>query len=190
MQMSKTKNITWQALAWSGNEQLTLQVSGTGIEVKSELSGTTEDGTPYELRYLVELSPDWQVQHVHIADATDEGGVLDLIYENGKWFAGLDDYLGEEFDNVPFIDFSLTPFTNSLPINQLQFEGDDPLKVDVLFIDLPSFEWRRVEQHYSKIGKHTYRYQDVERPDFRADLVVDDDGLVILYPNLFITAVE
>jgi len=186
---TKKKKVTWQAAAWSGREDLTLQVGDAGIEATSELKGTTEDGTPYEIRYTIELSPDWQVQHVHIADSRDEGGTLDLIYENGQWFAGLDDYLGEEFDNVPFIDISLTPFTNTIPIKHLTFEGREPQKIDVLFIDLPSFTWRRVEQYYSKIGENTYHYQDIERPDFQADIVVDDDGLVLVYPNLFTAAV-
>jgi hypothetical protein len=51
---------------------------------------------------------------------------------------------------------------------------------------LPKFEWRRLEQYYTKIGNNTYRYQDGERPDFQADIVVDDDGLVLVYPGLFI----
>lgn len=28
-------------------------------------------------------------------------------------------------------------------------------------------------------------YQDVERPDFQADIVVDDDSLVVVYSELF-----
>lgn len=182
---AQTSAIAWRALAWEGDEQLTLQVGDAGIEAKSELKGVTEDGVPYELRYILQLSPDWQVREVHIADAKDEGGSLDLIYENGKWFAGLDDYLGEEFDGVPFVDMSLTPFTNTLPIKRLDFEDDEPQKIDVLFLDLPAFTWRRVEQYYSKVGKSTYHYQDVEQPEFQVDIVVDDDGLVLVYPNLF-----
>jgi hypothetical protein len=187
---NRTKTIAWRAIAWEGQERLTLQMSDAGIEARSELSGATEDGTPYEIRYLIELSPDWQVQHVHIEDTKDEGGLLDLIYENGKWFAGLDDYLGEEFDNVPFVDITLTPFTNTPPIKQLNFEGTESQKINVLYIDLPSFTWRRVEQYYSKIGNNTYHYQDVEKPDFQADIVVDDDGLMVVYPNLFTAAAD
>ncbi|MEK7153856.1 MAG: putative glycolipid-binding domain-containing protein [Patescibacteria group bacterium] len=49
---------------------------------------------------------------------------------------------------------------------------------------------RKVEQCYTKLGKNTYRYQDIEILDFTADIVVDDDGLVVVYPNLFTSVVS
>jgi uncharacterized protein len=183
-----TKNIKWRSLAWEGEEQLALTIGEAGIEARSELKGTDKDGKPYELRYIMELTPDWQVQHVYIADARNEGGMLDLIFESGQWFAGADRL--DEFEGAPFIDLSLTPFTNTLPIKRLDFKGTEPQKADVLFIDLPSFEWRRTEQYYSKIGENTYHYQDVENPDFKADIVVDGNGMVLVYPGLFILDVK
>lgn len=180
----KTRSISWRALAWDGAEQLTLQVGDAGIEARSELKGVTEDGVSFELHFTVELSPEWQVQHVVIVDADDEGKHLDLQYENSQWFDAGENHL-EEFDGISFVDFSLSPFTNSLPIRHLNFEDAEPQKIEVIFIDLVTFELYRAEQYYSRLGKNTYHYQDVERPDFQADIVVDDDGLVVVYPGLF-----
>jgi hypothetical protein len=181
---ARKRTIVWRALAWEGQEQLTLQIGDAGIEARSELRGMTEDGTPFELRYTVELSPEWQVQHVVIVDALDEGKHLDLLYENGQWIDSGENHL-EEFDGVRFVDFSLSPFTNSLPVNNLRFEGNEAQKIEVVYIDLETFQLHRAEQYYTKLGKSTYHYQDVDRPDFQADIVVDDDGLLLVYPGLF-----
>lgn len=180
------KGISWRGQAWSSAEHCEVAASEAGIEARGSIAGTTEDGTEFEIKYSLELSPDWDIQHVVVRDMKNEGNELDLQRENDQWF-DVDGMHLEKFDNVAFVDISLTPFTNTLPIKRLQFEGDQPQRIDVLYIDLPKFELRRVSQFYSKIGKNTYRFQ---QDDFSADLVVDEDGLVVVYPELFTSAVE
>jgi hypothetical protein len=107
-----------------------------------------------------------------------------MAHEDEKWYDGNDNHL-TAFDGVPFIDLSISPFTNTLPIKQLQFDGDKPQQIETLYFDENRFSIRKVRQVYSKLDERTYRYQDVELPDFAADIVVDDDGLVIDYPQLF-----
>lgn len=176
-----TRTIIWKSLAWEGTERCTIDHSESGIRVEGHLSGTIENGQPYELSYLLELSPDWRPQHVLVKDATDEGTYIDLVRENGRWLDPDGVHL-TDFDSCEFVDITLTPVTNSLPLQSLSFEGKEPVALDVLSIDLPQFELSRKTQGYAKIGEHTYRFQ---QPGFAADIVVDDDGLVVLYPGLF-----
>jgi hypothetical protein len=109
---------------------------------------------------------------------------INLTCENKKWYDGHGDHL-TEFDGIPFIDLSISPFTNMLPIKQLRFDGDKPQKIETLYFDENRFSIRKVQQLYSRLNDRTYRYQDVELPDFVVDIVVDDDGWVIVYPQLF-----
>jgi uncharacterized protein len=183
------KKITWHGKQQVSTETCEISASEAGIEVRGSVAGVSDDGTEFEIKYTLELSPEWDIQHVVVRDVKNEGNELDLQRENGQWF-DVDGLHLEEFDGVEFVDMTITPLTNTLPIKRLQFDGDEPQKINVLFIELPEFNIRRVEQIYSKIGKNTYHYQDIEVPDFVADLVVDDDGLVIIYPRLFTSKVE
>lgn len=183
------KKITWRSQACQSEEHCEISSSDAGIEIRGSVQGTADDGKEFEINYTLELSPEWQVQHIVVRDAKDEGNELDLQYENGQWF-DVDGWHLEAYDGVEYVDLTITPSTNTLPIKRLAFEGREPQKIDVLYIDLPSFQTRRVEQYYTKLGKHTYRYQDGERPDFIADIVLDDDDFVAIYPNLFTSNIE
>ncbi|HET8670324.1 MAG TPA: putative glycolipid-binding domain-containing protein, partial [Candidatus Saccharimonadales bacterium] len=157
------------------------------IEVRGSVEGTASDGTEFEIKYSLELSPQWEIQHVIVRDVKNEGNELDLQRENGQWF-DVDGLHLEEFDDVEYVDLSFTPLTNTLPIKRLHLEGNEPQKIDVLYIELPAFSFQRAEQYYARLGKHTYRYYEAKAPDSVADLVVDDDGLVLIYPGLFTSA--
>ena len=183
------KDITWHGLAWKSEEHCEIEASDAGIEARGSVYGTTEDGTDFEIGYVIELSPEWEVQHVLVNDAKHEGSSLDLQRENDQWFDAEGMHL-EEFDRVEYIDLALTPLTNTLPIKRLPFTNNETHKISVLYVDLPKLELRKVEQCYTKLGKNTYRYQDIEILDFTADIVVDDDGLVVVYPNLFTSVVS
>lgn len=172
--------ISWVSHVLQSEEHCEISVSDVGIEIRGSIRSEV-----FEINYTLELSPDWQVQHVVVRDVRNDGNDLDLQYENGQWF-DVDGWHLATFDGVEYVDISITPATNTAPLKRLQFLSDEPQKIDVLYIDLPSFGLRRMEQYYSKIGSHTYRYQDGEHRDSHADLVVDEQGMVVVYPNLFI----
>jgi uncharacterized protein len=180
--MSEVKKVVWQSLAWPAIDVFYLttnqNISGRGIVV-----GNSDHQVAFAIEYKVILSLAWIVEEVAIKSLLDDRRLV-LKHTDGKWRDGSGNHLGA-FDGVSFIDISLSPFTNTLPIRQLTFDADTPQKIDVIYIDLPDFSLRSVGQYYSKLGSDTYRYQDVETPDFVADIAVDQDGLVVDYPRLF-----
>lgn len=179
-----TRHITWNALAWNATETCVVASDDTGVRVEGHLSGRTEDDQPFEMSYLLELAPDWSVQHVLIKDVRDEGNYLDLVREDGRWLDHDGIHL-TDFDSCEFVDLNRTPLTNSLPIKKLRFEGGDPVVIDVLCIDMPALTMSRKSQAYTQLGAHTYRFQE---PGFTADIVTDDNDLVAVYPDLFVAA--
>lgn len=91
-----------------------------------------------------------------------------------------------ELDGCLDVDISSTPFTNTLPIHRLDLspgEGEDLLAV---YVKMPHLELSTMRQRYTCLLRESdhsvYRY---ESPGFRADLTVDDHGLVISYPDLW-----
>jgi len=179
------KEITWRALAWEGRERCQITTSVDAITVQSELAGVAESGTPFDIHYNLRLTADWQVADVRIESRLDPGQHIELHHDgDGIWRDEEGKHLSE-FDGCAFIDISLTPFTNTLPIRGLPFDGGSRETIDVIIIDLPTFTMHKTRQFYTRIGARTYRFQDVEHPGFAADLALDEDQLVIKYPKLF-----
>jgi hypothetical protein len=184
--MNAQHTIVWQALAWPGAEYLEMQQTSEGIIVKSYLTGSI-DQKPYALAYKVELTPEWQVKRFGVWSLANVSKQLVLSTDlNGKWF----DHEGVEqpqFEGCYDIDLSITPFTNSLPINRMEWYKGRKQRIEVLYVRLPDFEPRRVAQFYTQLEDSRYFYRD-GTVDFTSDLTVDNDGLIIEYPGLFTRA--
>lgn len=176
------KIVYWQGIETKSEERCVIDITAAGIEIRSIVYGEDQQGATFEYAYTMELSPEWQLQHIIVTDAKEEGDGIDLQRENGQWFDASGRHL-EAFDGVSLVDFALTPLTNTLAMKQLQ-DGPSPQDIQVLYLDAASLELSKVRQRYTRLGKHTYRFQDVSR-GFSAELVTDDDDLILIYPGLF-----
>jgi hypothetical protein len=57
--------------------------------------------------------------------------------------------------------------------------------VNVLYVDVFKQEIKPVQQHYTRLSKDEYKYENVPN-DFEAVITVDHSGLVVSYPGLFV----
>jgi len=80
------------------------------------------------------------------------------------------------------VDFTASPFTNTLPIRRLGLGVGQSARLRVVYIRVPALEIRPATQTYTRLDATHYRY---ESGTFRADLPVDEDGLVLDYPGLW-----
>jgi hypothetical protein len=83
------------------------------------------------------------------------------------------------------VDIPLTPFTNTLPIRRLQLAPGESKDILVLYCDVLNEQLFAVRQRYRCLSRTKYHYENIPN-DFEADIVVDDTGLVIDYPQLFV----
>ena len=174
----------WYSPEWQSKEECLISSSAAGIEVQGSIRGTAPDAQDFEINYTLEFSPQWQIQHIVIRDARHDGNDLDLQYESGKWF-DVDGWHLKEYDNIDYVDLSITPATNTPPLKRLSFANGETQKIDVLYVDLPAFATRRMEQYYTQLDAHTYKYQDSEHPKTPVVITVDAEGIVTEYPGLF-----
>lgn len=182
MATDKRRMIVWQALSWPSMVVHTHTV-GNGIYGRGLAVGKTDGDIPFAMEYDLTLTADWDIMEVSIKSLLDERAIR-LVHEGDQWFDGDGQHL-EKFDGVELVDISISPFTNTLPIKLLHFEGEQSQKVDIIYFDENKFSLRRLQQVYSQRDERTYRYQDIELPGFVSDIVVDDDGLVVDFPELF-----
>ena len=182
MAMDKTRTIVLQALSWPSTVVHTHTVDD-GINGHGLAIGKTDGDIPFAMEYDVLLTADWEIKEVLIKSLLDERAIR-LVRKGDQWYDGASQHLAE-FDGVELVDISISPFTNTIPVKRLQFEGELPQKVDIIYFDENEFSVMLLQQFYSQVDERTYRYQDIMLPDFMSDLVVDDDGLVVDFPELF-----
>lgn len=82
------------------------------------------------------------------------------------------------------LDLNFSPSTNLLPIRRLNLGVGQEAEVRAAWLRFPSFELETLVQIYRRIDESTYQYRS--KPDFVADLKVDDFGLVTHYRDIWL----
>ncbi len=179
------KSIVWEGLDNDTEEHCAVNYLDKGIMVRSEIEGWAGHKVAVYAEYTLKLDTAWNVLEFeiifHLAD--NEHKYHMQRDAAGKW-TDSDGKHRPEFDGCDHIDISLTPFTNTLPVNGLHFEEGQTREVDVLYIDVLENVLRRDTQKYTKTSQNTYRFEN-EGGNFIAEITVDDDGFVTFYPGLF-----
>jgi hypothetical protein len=55
----------------------------------------------------------------------------------------------------------------------------------VAWVDAPSLSVEPKAQAYTRVARDRYLFESLDGDDFRTELLVDEDGIVIDYPELF-----
>ncbi|SMO74111.1 hypothetical protein SAMN06265171_1064 [Chryseobacterium rhizoplanae] len=181
------KTLIWKGILYQSLEYFNVQSDNKGYNVESRIIGSYKDKI-YTVDYRMFIDKNWIVQNflieseVNKVKTTLEGKRL-----QNQWT--INNVVNPEFNHFKFIDISLTPFTNTLPINNLNLPENSSQKIDVIYIDILNQHIRPVQQQYTKTASHQYLYENIEN-DFKAEVSVDESGLVISYPELFEKIVE
>lgn len=177
------RQIVWKGLSYQMMEYCNVEQTETDIRIDGTIVGFGED-TPFSISYDIIADRLWQVSSLEMAvEKSGECSWISLQRDpDGKWTQS--GHARPEWAQCIDIDISLTPLTNTLPINRLQLEPQERKEIDVLYINVFEDEIKPVKQFYTKLSEDLYKYEGVFR-DFTADIKVDDEGLVIDYPTLF-----
>ena len=87
------------------------------------------------------------------------------------------------------VDLAYSPLLNSVPILRAGLH-DEPgeVEIEAAWVDVPSLEVRPARQRYEHVrrigGGAIVRFTSLEADGFTADLEVDGDGLVAVYPGI------
>lgn len=164
-------------------EYCNVETTETDIRIDGTIVGYGED-TPFSVSYDIIADRLWQVSSLEMAvEKSGECSWISLQRDpDGKWTQS--GHTRPEWAQCIDIDISLTPLTNTLPINRLRLEPKERREIDVLYINIFKDEIKPVKQFYTNLGGDLFKYEGVFR-DFTADIKVDDEGLVVDYPTLF-----
>lgn len=141
---------------------------------------------PLRLAYRLRWNERWQLREADLEIATNRlRGSLRLRTDGqGRW---------RDADGVPFdaldgcldIDIWPTPFTNSFPIRREPMRVGERRQFLVAWVFGPDLSVRRQPQAYTRLADRRYLFESLDASGFRAELPVDEDGVVLDYPGLF-----
>jgi hypothetical protein len=177
-----TRNIIWKGLNDESLEFFRINF-GELLTVKSSIIGCSDD-VPFKVDYELEMSKDWVISTFSIkAHLGNIEHALSLSHNGyGNWFNN-----GQEWKHLEGcldIDISLTPFTNSLPLNRVKSGLDQKTSIEVVYIDVLDFNISKTSQYYQLLESNRYKYANSDG-SFTADITVDEFNFVKHYPGLF-----
>lgn len=182
-QMTESKQIiVWKSSYMNTTEFVTVK-TGNSILVNGHITGEGF-GKLFQASYNLEVNPQWNTQSVHIDFQSDTSFTISLQKDkNNHWHNENGDLLSS-FNECTDIDISLTPFTNTLPINRLNLPIGSFKEIIVIYIDLPTSECKPTRQRYTHLGKKLYKYEDL-LSGFTSNIEIDEKGYVINYPGIW-----
>jgi hypothetical protein len=145
---------------------------------------TAVDSRPFQVQYVVWCDRRWVTGGVHVHAIQGESHrQLQLRRDGeGRWWR--DDAHIAELDGLIDVDLSITPSTNTLPIRRLDLTVGAVATTTAAWIRFPDLSVQRLDQQYTRVSATRYLYES-RGGSFRADLDVDDQGVVIDYGNLW-----
>ena len=168
-------------VAWNGTdawrtELCEVVLSGDGLAATGAQLGAAPK--PYRAAYEIEARGDWVTRRLRIEVAGV--GTLELRHDGkGTWSGARN---AADLDGVLDCDLAFSPLTNLMPVRRHGLhEQPGAAEVDVAWISLPDLAVHRERQRYEHLAPGRVRFSS---GDFTADLELDADGLVVVYPGL------
>lgn len=180
-----TLQVMWSGWSSPLLEHLRLTRLGDSVVADGVIVGVKdEDGL--RVRYRVMCDPAWRVREAEVGLLDGDNRSLGLRSDGaGRWTTAAGAALPELAGCVD-VDIAATPFTNTLPIRRLRLAQGQAAEVRVAYVAVPELRVTPVAQRYTCLRATPdgglYRYENLTSY-YRADLPVDEDGLVLDYPE-------
>lgn len=177
-------NILWSGREYHSLENCLLNVSTKGVEINSTIVGSYQE-TVYQVDYQIRTNERWETVMLEFSARLNFLKQSVRIERDGVGNWILNGNPAGTFKDCLDVDIPLTPFTNTLPIRRLRFAKDESHEIKVIYCDILEGKIIPIRQKYTRLSSTEYHYENVPN-DFEATIVVDQFGLVVNYPELFV----
>ena len=184
---SKSRTICWTPL-WNKNRE------GVGLEhllladgvADSVVLAYDEEHGPFRLTYRLNWDDSWQLRAAELM-LTTERSTDSLTLETdgqGHWRDG-DGRSIAELDGCRDIDIWPTPFTNTFPIHREPMAVGERRQFLMAWVFAPDLTVHPQPQAYTRLSERLYLFENLDGSGFQAELAVDEEEIVVDYPDLF-----
>jgi uncharacterized protein len=184
------RQVMWSPWTSPGLEHLHLLAESDGTVADGLILGVNDQG-PFRVRYEIRCDSLWKLRAVHVSLLGDSSRFLHLLTDGeGAWSTENGDML-PTLRGCCDVDISATPFTNTLPIRRVTLQAGSSVTLRMAYITVPHLQVEVAEQRYTCLETTSsggqYYFESLEQgvATFTVQLQVDQDGLVMDYPELF-----
>jgi uncharacterized protein len=153
---------------------------------ESVILAVDQDQGPFRLDYSLSWDAQWQIEAVDLQIVID-GSRRSLHLRtsgNGEWQDGAGHRL-PALKGCRDIDIWPTPFTNSFPIRRQPLAVGERREFLMAWINALDLTALAQPQAYTRVADRVYLFENLDGTGFRAELPVDERGIVLNYPDLF-----
>jgi len=140
------------------------------------------EGAPTRVDYNVEVDDAWLTRRTMVrVRRGDSDAARELILEaDGQGHWRVDGQERPDLDGCTDVDLGVSPSTNTLPIRRLEeLAVSESAEVRAAWVRFPEVTVEVLDQRYTRLGGDRWLYASGN--DFRAELRVDELGVVITY---------
>jgi hypothetical protein len=187
MANARCRTICWTPI-W--NKEL----QGVGLEhllleprvADSVVLAFDEKHGPFRLAYRLTWDESWQLRDADLVVSAERSTQsLSLQTDGqGRWRHANGRAI-DELDGCMDIDIWPTPFTNSFPIRRVPMAVGERRQFRMAWIFAPDLAVHPQPQAYTRLDDRLYLFENLDGTGFRAELPVDEEGIVVDYPDLF-----
>ncbi|WP_226582775.1 putative glycolipid-binding domain-containing protein [Halobacillus litoralis] len=182
------QRVIWNHIESSGAEHVTLKKFATHMEVRGTVLLVNDD-VPRHIIYDLKLGLDWKTKKVKIYEDGETRPFVVQAEEQDKWW--VDGEYDENLDGATNIDLTITPFTNTLPINRVSWTIGQRRTFKMVYVNPLRKEVLPLLQVYTYLGDTDgQRIFQYKCRDYETALVVDEEGWVVEYPGAFYRIAE
>jgi hypothetical protein len=179
--------ITWAPIWHAGREDQGLEhlLLGDGL-ADSVILAFDEHGQPFRLAYRLTWDEGWRLRDAVLVVTTDETPRSLLLATDGQglWHDAEQRVL-PALDGCLDIDIWPTPFTNTFPLRRQPLAVGERREFVMAWVSAPALTVRPMRQGYTRLADRRYRFENLDGTGFRADLTVDERGVVVDYDGVF-----
>jgi hypothetical protein len=141
---------------------------------------------PFRLSYRLGWDDAWRLRDAELSVATERSTrSLTLMTDgHGHWQRG-DGQAIVELNGCIDIDIWPTPFTNCFPIRRAPLALGERGEFRMAWVLAPALTVQAQPQAYTRLADRLYLFENLDGSGFKAELPVDDHGVVLDYPGLF-----
>jgi hypothetical protein len=145
-----------------------------------------EQHGPFRLTYRLTWDDAWRLRDAELGVTTGRSTRSLSLQTDGQghWRHG-DGRAIAELDGCMDVDIWPTPFTNSFPIRREPMAVGQRRQFRVAWIFAPDLTVQPQLQAYTRLADRLYLFENLDGSGFRAELPVDEAGIVLDYPGLF-----
>ena len=155
-------------------------------EADSVVLAFDEDQGQFLLAYRLVWDESWRLRDAElVVEMAQHDRSLHLQTDGqGRWRHG-DGRAIAELDGCTDIDIWPTPFTNSFPLRRSPMAIGERRRFLMAWVSAPDLTVHPQPQAYTRMSKRRYLFENLDGSGFKAELPVDDDDIVLDYPDLF-----